>query len=173
MSEKKDKIVESALQLFATEGFHATSTSRVARKAGVSEGLIFRHFGNKAGLLDAILKEGEAKFKNLVADIVMETDPREVIRKTVTMTSRINKDEFDFWKLQYKLKWELEIAGDEKLEPLEMALANAFKKLGYPKPDHEARLLLTIIEGVSSFLLRGSMKDVSLVSEYLIGKYQL
>ena len=49
MTEKQEKIVQSALQLFAQEGYHATSTSKVAKHAGVSEGLIFRHFRNKDG----------------------------------------------------------------------------------------------------------------------------
>ena len=59
MTEKKEKILQAALELFAKEGFYATSTSKVAKTAGVSEGLIFRHFGNKEGLLHAVLDEGE------------------------------------------------------------------------------------------------------------------
>jgi len=48
------------------EGFTATSTSKnLQNNAGVSEGLIFRHFGSKEGLLDAILFEGEEKAKVL------------------------------------------------------------------------------------------------------------
>ena len=59
MTDKQLNILKIALQLFANEGFHATSTSRIAKEAGVSEGLIFRHFINKEGLLRAILKQGE------------------------------------------------------------------------------------------------------------------
>ena len=44
MTEKQENILKAALQLFAKEGFYATSTSKVAKLAGVSEGLIFRHF---------------------------------------------------------------------------------------------------------------------------------
>ncbi len=62
MTEKQEKILQSALELFAKEGFHATSTNKVAKHAGVSEGLIFRHFGNKEGLLQAILAEGRARW---------------------------------------------------------------------------------------------------------------
>ena len=45
--KKKEQILNAALELFANDGFTATSTSKVAKRAGVSEGLIFRHFGNK------------------------------------------------------------------------------------------------------------------------------
>ena len=49
MTEKQKNIVNAALELFAKEGFKSTSTSKVAKKARVSEGLIFRHFKNKDG----------------------------------------------------------------------------------------------------------------------------
>lgn len=173
MTEKQEKILQSALELFAKEGFHATSTNKVAKHAGVSEGLIFRHFGNKEGLLQAILTEGERRFKALFVDIVMENDPKEVIRKTIEMTGQIDKSDYDFWKLQYKLKWELEVNNDEKMEPLKMALANAFKKLKYLSPELEAQLLLLFIDGLGSAVLKGSSLDGPEMIQFLLTKYNL
>lgn len=40
-----------ALGLFAKHGFTATSTKKIATAAGVSEGLVFHHFGTKFGVL--------------------------------------------------------------------------------------------------------------------------
>lgn len=173
MTEKQEKILQSALQLFAREGYHATSTSKVAKAANVSEGLIFRHFKNKEGLMHAILDEGERRFKSLFADIVLETDPKEVIRKTITITNKIDKKEYDFWKLQFKLKWELEIDADKKMEPLKMALTNAFSKLSYEFPEKEAQLLLLFIDGLSTAVLKGSeLNDREMVG-FLLKKYNL
>ena len=173
MTEKQEKIVQAALQLFAQEGYHATSTSKVAKQAGVSEGLIFRHFGNKDGLLQAILEEGERRIKALFVDIVMETDPQEVIRKTITMTSKIDVSDYDFWKLQYKLKWELEVSGDKKMEPLKMALTNAFQKLNYESPELEAQLLILFIDGIGSAVLKGSALNAEEMIQFLLSKYNL
>lgn len=50
-------ILEAALGLFAARGFAATGTAEVARHAGVSEGSVFHHFGNKRGLLAAVAAE--------------------------------------------------------------------------------------------------------------------
>lgn len=163
----------AALQLFAQEGYHATSTSKVARHANVSEGLIFRHFKNKEGLLLAILNEGEKKIQTLLADIVLETDAREVIRKTITMFEKIDVADYNFWKLQYKLKWELELNADKKMEPLKMALTNAFSKLNYQKPEQEAQLILLFIEGLSTAILKGSNLNPDEVTNLLLKKYQL
>ena len=173
MTEKQEKILQAALVLFAKEGYHATSTSKVAKAAGVSEGLIFRHFGNKEGLLQAILAEGERRLKDLFVDIVMESEPAEVIRKTIEMSSKIDKSDYDFWKLQFKLKWELEVSGDEKMEPLKMALTNAFSKLGYPSPELEAQLLVLFIDALGSAVLKGSSLNVDEMIKFLLSKYNL
>lgn len=173
MTEKQEKIVQAALQLFAKEGYHATSTSKVAKLASVSEGLIFRHFGNKEGLLQAILDEGENRIKVLFVDIVMETDPKTVIRKAIEMPVKVNKSDFDFWKLQFKLKWELEVNGDEKMEPLKMALSNAFSKLNYESPELEAQLIILFIDGMASSMLKGSSLNINDMIQLLLKKYEL
>ena len=43
---------EAALELFAEKGFDGTSTRSIADRAGVSEALIYRHFGSKTGLYE-------------------------------------------------------------------------------------------------------------------------
>ena len=173
MTEKQEAILQAALTLFAREGYHATSTSKVAKSAGVSEGLIFRHFGNKEGLLQAILAEGERKLKDLFVDIVMEIEPKEVIRKTIEMSSKIDKSDYNFWKLQYKLKWELEVSGDQKMEPLKLALTNAFSKLNYASPELEAQLLILFIDALGSAVLKGSSLDPDEIIQFLLSKYDL
>jgi len=173
MTEKQTKILQAALELFAKEGFHATSTSKVAKHAGVSEGLIFRHFTNKDGLLHAILDEGERRVKSLFVDIVMENDSKEVIRKAIEMIGKIDKADYDFWKLQYKLKWELEVNSDEKMEPLKMALTNAFRKLAYESPTLEADLLLLFVDGLGSAVLKGSSINPDEIIQLLLEKYNL
>jgi len=173
MTEKQEKIVQAALQLFAKEGYHATSTSKVAKAAGVSEGLIFRHFGNKEGLLQAILKEGEERFKLLMVDILMESDPKELVRKAITMTQRVDPADYNFWKLQFKLKWELEISGEKKMEPLKLALTNAFQKLGYESPELEANLLLLCTDGLGSAVLKGSTLNPEEMIQFILKKYNI
>ena len=61
MSEKKlssrERIVSSALSLFAEQGITATTTKQIAEKAEVNEVTLFRQFGSKQGLLLAVLQE--------------------------------------------------------------------------------------------------------------------
>ncbi len=52
----RDKILESAIRLFAEKGFSGTTTREIAEKAGVNEALIFRHFSTKRDLYSAIIE---------------------------------------------------------------------------------------------------------------------
>ncbi|MEQ8926425.1 MAG: helix-turn-helix domain-containing protein [Fulvivirga sp.] len=174
MTEKQGKILNAALELFAEEGYGTTSTSKIAKKAGVSEGLIFRHFTNKEGLLDAISKEGESRLKVLFANIVMEADPQEVINKTFRIASEIASDneQSHFWKLQYKLKWETERYDENKMEPVRQALTAAFKKLNYLSPEKEAELLLLLLDGLATRYFLSDNFEMGEMIDFLSSKYQ-
>ena len=52
----RDKILESAIRLFAEKGFSGTTTREIAEKAGVNEALIFRYFSTKRDLYSAIIE---------------------------------------------------------------------------------------------------------------------
>ena len=55
--EKRQRLVAAATELFASVGFEQTSTQQIARAAGVSEGILFHHFGSKRGLLVAVAED--------------------------------------------------------------------------------------------------------------------
>lgn len=175
MTEKQEKILRAALELFARDGFKSTSTSKVAAHAGVSEGLIFRHFKNKEGLLEAIIQEGEERVKILFADIIFETDPKAVIRKTFDTLLNIKSvnEEMEFWKLQYKVKWETEQYGEQKMIPLEMALTSAFEKLGYESPEQEAQIVLLTIDGLATKYFLQKHYNLDNMVAFLKTKYNL
>src|SRR5437764_12836394 len=57
----RDRILHVAKSLFAKRGYEHTSTSAIARQAGTSESQLMKHFGSKAGLLEAIFTDGWAQ----------------------------------------------------------------------------------------------------------------
>lgn len=175
MTEKQEKIVHAALELFAEEGYKSTSTSKVAKRAGVSEGLIFRHFTNKEGLLDAIIQLGEERAKELFADIVLEPDPKELLKKYVELPLKVinNKKAMEFWKLQFKIKWELELYGEHKLAEVEEALIRAFDQLRFNHPDKEANLLITFMDGLATRGILQETYELDEVVDFLKQKYKL
>ena len=53
---RREQIIDTAVNLFSQKGFKGTTTKEIARAAGVSEAIIFRHFENKDALYGAILE---------------------------------------------------------------------------------------------------------------------
>ena len=53
--EARRKLIQAAVELFASKGFAATSTEEVAELAGYGQATVFFHFKTKAGLLEACL----------------------------------------------------------------------------------------------------------------------
>jgi AcrR family transcriptional regulator len=54
----RQRLIQAALQLFAAQGMTETTTRQIAELAEVNEVTLFRHFGNKHGLLLAVIEEG-------------------------------------------------------------------------------------------------------------------
>ena len=45
--EKKEKIIEAGFELMCNDGYYKTNTSKIAKKAGVSTGIIYQYFKDK------------------------------------------------------------------------------------------------------------------------------
>lgn len=55
MPEKEKKILQAAIHVFSEKGFSASTTSEIAKNAGVAEGTIFRYYKTKKDILHNIL----------------------------------------------------------------------------------------------------------------------
>ena len=55
--EKRDRIIDAAVDVFADKGFRAARISDIARAAGVADGTIYLYFDNKDELLITIFEE--------------------------------------------------------------------------------------------------------------------
>ena len=55
-ADRRQAILDAALDAFADSGFHETSLDDVARRAGISKALIYEHFDSKQDLFDALLE---------------------------------------------------------------------------------------------------------------------
>jgi AcrR family transcriptional regulator len=63
---RRQEIVESASRVFASYGFTSGSLRRIADEVGVTPAALTRHFGNKEGLLSAVLAkwDRDAQLRN-------------------------------------------------------------------------------------------------------------
>src|SRR5438034_8237596 len=74
----KKRIVESALALFQTKGFDATTTKAIARKARVAEGTVFNYFPTKEDIaLHFLEQEVEHAMASVRGNARLRTAPLE------------------------------------------------------------------------------------------------
>ncbi|NNL67839.1 MAG: TetR/AcrR family transcriptional regulator [Myxococcales bacterium] len=76
--DKRARILVAAARFLGEEGYEAMTAARVASAAGVSEGLLFHHFGSKRGVLEALAESfGEGAFESVFAAL-REDPPRDL-----------------------------------------------------------------------------------------------
>ena len=78
----RQRLVRAALELFTAEGYHVTTTPQLAKKAGVAEGTIYRHFRSKQHLLNELYRASARWATKLVAEIdAMHVGAREKLNE--------------------------------------------------------------------------------------------
>src|SRR5688572_2283235 len=67
-------LVQAARAAFATNGFTATSTPRIAEDAGVSRGALYHHFADKAELFRAVVEHEQAAVATAIEQATSTVD---------------------------------------------------------------------------------------------------
>jgi len=176
MTEKKENILQSALKLFANEGYASVSTSKVAKDAGVSEGLIFRHFESKEGLLTQVIGMGFEKIKPQLHHLLTIDDPKKYVQALLDIPENMIHTDAQLWRLISSLKYmnvELyhRLDTSSLFEPLVDKAEKAFAFLGYKNPAMEARTMVVTIEGLIAVLLKDGFEQIRDIVVYLKQKY--
>jgi AcrR family transcriptional regulator len=173
MTEKKQHILESALKLFSKVGYEATSTRSIAQEAGVSEGLIFRHFQNKEGLLKYLLERGHEKLEKLIEPIESLTHPKVILKHVISLPFNMAKDQKEFWKVFYSLRWYMDIEKGNFLDKLKTKVKSAFKSLDFSDPNSESETFMMIWDGAMVYILLNNPDNAFVIFETLLSKYDL
>ena len=176
----KEIILDTALQLFGEQGYDRTPTSLIAKTSGVSEGLIFRHFGNKAGLLEAIIQAGMANIASTMEVYERPTlDPKTAIFQHIEGALTTIREQEAFWRLATKIRFQAEVtqvAGAQIESVNQFVVKNLtehFRLLGAENPEQEALLLFALIDGICLHWLRNPVNyPLEDMKKLLQKKYQ-
>jgi TetR/AcrR family acrAB operon transcriptional repressor len=77
--------MDAALQVFSKRGYSAARLSDIASEAGVTRGAVYWHFGNKKGLLFAILREMANPYIQTALEVLRsDLKPGPKLREMVT-----------------------------------------------------------------------------------------
>lgn len=147
MTEKQQNILSSAQKLFALEGVAAVSTARIAKEAGVSEALIFRHFGNKQLLVDAVVKAGLSAKSSIINGALHSPDPVTLVHAVLSIPADIhdNYDLFLPWvsHLRSVRDYGIEVSSDSFVCE---RLAWAVGEIGHGRPEAVAYTIERVLD---------------------------
>lgn len=97
---KRTHILETAMQLFNESGFHATPTSKIAKKSKISVGTLFNYFPTKEELIQAIYIEIKIHSRNRFLEQIEEKssnhDTLQSMWKAVITWGIENPEEFNY-----------------------------------------------------------------------------
>ncbi|MDR2815606.1 MAG: TetR/AcrR family transcriptional regulator [Proteiniphilum sp.] len=157
-AEKRQLIMDTAMQLFAEEGYAHTSIDKIATQAGIAKGLVYTYFENKEDLLRQIFLTGVRKV--LEAGLFQGELTNESLIDNIEKMFDIITEQSHFYKLFTTLSTQPGIA--QRLEPLTETSVNIdslqsfFQKRFGERAIHEMLLLSTLSKGYSILALFGN-----------------
>jgi TetR/AcrR family transcriptional regulator, fatty acid metabolism regulator protein len=75
--KRRDQLVQAAIDAIAEIGFPRTSVAEVARRAGVSKGVVSYHFAAKDDLIDAVIADILASMREYLEPRLLAANPME------------------------------------------------------------------------------------------------
>lgn len=157
--ERKAQILEAALHVFAEDGYHNSSVSAIAKKAGISKGLLYNYFHSK----EEVLRSLTLDLFDYAMD-VMKITPGEVIdderfEEIISLSIDIPLEEPQRWKLYMTLVFQKDIAElimkemKIRMGPYMMSMMTYFNSKDYDDPMAMMRYFSAVLDGVQMHCL--------------------
>jgi AcrR family transcriptional regulator len=151
--EKKVLIMETALELFAENGFHATSISQIAKKANISKGLTYNYFESKNDILDELLNHGLQEINDMLDPKHDGILTKDEFRSFIKISFDLVKNNHRHWKLFFSLM--LQPAVSESFaakyakagEPMFKLMFEYIVSTGSKDPEGDLMIISSMIEG--------------------------
>ena len=172
------KLLQAALELFASRGYSATPVDAIAEAAGVSVGLLYYHFKNKPAVLQSIFEQSLADVHATFSAADREPDPRDRLPALLRSAGAIVPRHRHFWAVWYGLRMQREVlislgpSVRQFAEAIVRTLEGFLRDIKWPEPALEARLLFAQIDGMCQhYVLDPDHYPLDRIVERLIARY--
>ncbi len=151
--QKKELIMGVALELFAENGYHATSISQIAKKAGISKGLTYNYFESKKDILDELIAHG---FNEIYDSFDVNKDgilTKEEFTLFIKKNFQLLRENLKHWKLFFSLMLQPPVTESfakdyqEKGEPMFRILFGFIQSQGSKDPEGDLMAVSSMLEG--------------------------
>lgn len=93
--EKKNRIIEAGYELFSEIGYYGTNTQEIAKRAGVSTGIVYGYFKDKRDILICVLniyiEKVSEPFMAVVKDLKDKSDMPKVVTEILDLTIKTHE----------------------------------------------------------------------------------
>ena len=176
--QKRALIMSTSMELFAEEGYHNVSISKIADKAGISKGLMYNYFESKEALIITIIDEGIKELFNLFDPNHDGHITDEEFENFVRKSSSLVKENTRFWKLYFALFSQPKVYNlvEEKTQKVfsEMIelLSSFFSRRGIEDPETEAVLFGAMLDGIAyNYVMNPGLFPLENITEKIITRY--
>lgn len=102
MGDTKQKILLTALRLFAKDGYEAVSVSTIAAELGMTKGALYKHYKNKRDIFDSIIdcmrcRDAERAEEYDVPVGTLDEMPAEYCAASIGNIAEYAKGQFRYW----------------------------------------------------------------------------
>ena len=150
-NEKKQKIINASYELFAEVGYYNANTQEIAKRAGVSTGIVYSYFKDKRDILlyvlkiyiDKVTEPFEALWKNVTAPL----DIGSLATAYIDATIKAHKDNSHLHSALHALEGSDKEVNEEFLSLQDKITKSITEKLeyyGYDKPNVKERVHLAM-----------------------------
>jgi AcrR family transcriptional regulator len=174
---RRQQIMDTALQLFANEGYYTTSISKIAKKARISKGLMYNYFISKDELIRAIVHAG---FERIMSTFDTNRDgilTEEEMAFFLEENFRVIRDNFPYWKLYYSIISQPAVQRlameqlKEFLPELMKVMTDFFRQRGVVDPEMEALYFGALMDGIAfNFIMNPDEYPLDKMKEFLLKK---
>ncbi len=177
--KSREKILDAALDLFANKGYDATSIDSIAKKAGVSKGLIYNYYDSKKAMLLAIFDQAMQIGDAVMVEVKKEKDPDVRIRNMVEGFFAMVDQQPGYLKLLMVLSLQPGVMEDMKthmgqiFERNSRFISSAFAK-GREKDTIKGFMLDALFDGVLlNYIRYGKHYPINAIKKRIIEEYCL
>jgi AcrR family transcriptional regulator len=159
--EKRELISQTALKLFAKNGYHSTTINMIAKEAGISKGLLYNYYESKESLLEKIFSD----YLSMMSKLINPNNDNEITNEEMSgffdtlIESMINEKEY--WAVLFQLTLQAETldfissrySGTSETSSRLYALGYQYFAERFENPMEEIILFKSVLNGIAILLV--------------------
>ena len=161
--ERRVQLLESALEVFVAQGYHAAAMDDIADRAGVSKPVLYQHFPGKLELYLALLEEhADAMVAAVREALASTTDNKQRVAATIEAYFRFVDEDGGAFRLVFESDLTNQPEVRERVEGTTLACAELISQVineDTGLPGEQSRLLAVGLVGMAQVTARYWLAD--------------